>query len=152
MTTARLCLTALNALLAAHAGAAEPLKLQAPAPSECDSPVLLRCPPREPPAAPSAAPPRTDPRQILERERQAQQELAPVIIYGERPLPSTVQQVFEANLGGQTVARDAMRNFVTADGLRCTQAGNGLRSTNCTPSANVPPATGFSSAFTAGKP
>jgi hypothetical protein len=149
MTFARLCVVAaLAAVIIPRADAAEPLTVDHALTTECDSPVLLRCPPRTAPAAAAA----TDPRSALERERRAQQELAPVIIYGDRLLPSTVQQVFEANLGGKSSARDALRNFVGPDGRRCTQANNWVGSTNCTPSANAPPAAGFSSAFTAGKP
>ena len=112
--------------------AAEPLKLHAP-----------------------PAPVKSDPqatRQTLERERRAQaaQELSPIIIYGERE-QKRIQEVFEANLkAGRRALEASPRSFQTPDGRRCTQV-EGLGYSECTPNANAPP-TGFSSAFTVGKP
>jgi hypothetical protein len=144
----------LSGLAAGTAIAAEPLKLDPPAPTECVSPVVRRCPPPAPAAPP--APGKSDPqatRQMLERERRAQaaQELSPIIIYGERE-QKRIQEAFDANLKpGRRALEASTRSFQTPDGRRCTQV-EGLGYSECTPNANAPPPTGFSSAFTAGKP
>ncbi|MFN7570796.1 MAG: hypothetical protein ACK5TK_04950 [Betaproteobacteria bacterium] len=142
-------------ILAADASdAAKPLTLEQPPGQECVSPVVRRCPPPTP-AAPTA-PVKSDPqatRQALERERRAQavQELSPIIIYGERE-QKRIQEVFDANLKpGRRALEASTRSFQTPDGRRCTQV-EGVGYSECTPNANAPPPTGFSSAFTAGKP
>lgn len=147
----RVCLPA---LATGAALAAEPLKLDQPAAADCASPVVRRCPPPAPATPP--APAKSDPqatRQTLERERRAQaaQELSPIIIYGERQ-QKAIQEVFDTNLKpGRRGLEASTRNFQAADGRRCTLI-EGLGYSECTPNANAPPPTGFSSAFTAGKP
>jgi hypothetical protein len=143
----------LPALATGAALAAEPLKLDQPAAADCASPVVRRCPPPAPATPP--APAKSDPqatRQTLERERQAQaaQELLPITIYGERQ-QKAIQEVFDANLRPARGLVPTTRTFQTPDGRRCSQI-EGLGYSECTPNANAPPPTGFSSAFTAGKP